>query len=86
MTVTVGVQCGDPSEPSTDIGPVVSQDHLNKIKSAVQAAVDSGAQVLTGGPGGAAGRVPDKGFFFPPTVLTGMPRYLFSAFYDCCTT
>lgn len=36
---------GDPTDPSTDIGPVVSELHLNKVRAAVERAVFQGAQV-----------------------------------------
>ncbi len=64
---------GDPVAPSTDVGPVVDRRSAERIAACVQAAVDEGATVATGGrmveiddcPGGA---------FFAPTVLRGVTR------------
>jgi hypothetical protein len=36
---------GDPADPSTDLGPVVSEAHLEKVRAAVEKAVAEGAQV-----------------------------------------
>ncbi|HEV7853934.1 MAG TPA: NAD-dependent succinate-semialdehyde dehydrogenase [Mycobacterium sp.] len=51
------------------VGPLIDKAALNKVETLVADAVGRGATVLTGGsaPGG-------DGFFYPPTVLTGVPR------------
>jgi hypothetical protein len=36
---------GDPADPSTDLGPVVSEAHLEKVRAAVEKAVAEGARV-----------------------------------------
>jgi acyl-CoA reductase-like NAD-dependent aldehyde dehydrogenase len=59
---------GDPLEPRTDIGPMVSGPQRAKVAAQVDAAVSAGAQVLTGGDGGQA-----SGHFFAPAVVTGAP-------------
>ena len=40
---------GDPMDPDTDGGPVIDRDSLDRISSWVDEAVQSGAEVLTGG-------------------------------------
>jgi len=55
---------GDPMSDSTDIGPLVNADGLNRIDTMVKDAVSKGARVLTGGK-----RLKDKGYFYAPTVL-----------------
>ncbi|MDC8452213.1 MAG: NAD-dependent succinate-semialdehyde dehydrogenase [Candidatus Nitrosotalea sp.] len=55
---------GDPLSDSTDIGPLVNADGLNRIEEMVQDAVAKGARILTGGK-----RLKDKGYFYAPTVL-----------------
>jgi acyl-CoA reductase-like NAD-dependent aldehyde dehydrogenase len=40
-----GLKMGDPTDPATDIGPVVSEAHLQKVRAAVEKAVSNGAQV-----------------------------------------
>ena len=65
---------GDPLEPDTDIGAVVSAAHRAKIESYIALARSEGGQVLCGGgrPAGLPERCRD-GFFLEPTVITGLP-------------
>jgi acyl-CoA reductase-like NAD-dependent aldehyde dehydrogenase len=66
---TKSLKLGDPLDPATDIGPLVSARQRKKVAAQVDAAVEAGAQLLTGGNG--AG--PDKGYFYAPAVVTGAP-------------
>ena len=60
-----GVRVGDPADPATEMGPLVSKSHL----AAVAAFVPDGSPVAF------RGSVPDgPGFWFPPTVLTPASR------------
>jgi succinate-semialdehyde dehydrogenase / glutarate-semialdehyde dehydrogenase len=61
------LQVGDPMDPRTDVGPLVSVKDRDGLAEQVKAAVNAGARVLCGGevPGG-------KGAFYPPTVLAGV--------------
>jgi acyl-CoA reductase-like NAD-dependent aldehyde dehydrogenase len=43
------LKVGDPLDPETQVGPVIDQDNRDRIKSWVEAAVASGATLLTGG-------------------------------------
>ncbi|MHC6177576.1 gamma-aminobutyraldehyde dehydrogenase [Glutamicibacter sp. X7] len=56
---------GDPTDPGTDMGALISQAHLDKVDSMVQAAVRDGAQVVAGGR-----REPRPGNFYRPTLIT----------------
>jgi succinate-semialdehyde dehydrogenase / glutarate-semialdehyde dehydrogenase len=55
---------GDPFDPATDVGPLVSEAQRNEVASQVDDARDRGATVACGGtvPGG-------PGWYYPPTVL-----------------
>src|SRR5690606_25380904 len=57
-------------DPATDLGPLIDAAGREKVEELVQAGVDSGGQVLTGGrrPADRA-----KGFFYEPTVVAGLP-------------
>ena len=66
---TSSLKLGDPLDPETDIGPLVSARQREKVAAQVDAAVEAGAKLLTGGNG--AG--PDKGYFYAPAVVTGAP-------------
>jgi acyl-CoA reductase-like NAD-dependent aldehyde dehydrogenase len=60
---------GDPMDPKTDIGPMVSAAQRDKVRVQLERAVAAGAEVLVGGDG--AGHA--HGHFFAPTVVTGAP-------------
>jgi lactaldehyde dehydrogenase/glycolaldehyde dehydrogenase len=62
---------GDPLEEGSQMGPKVSQAEWDKVKAFVDGAVSAGARLETGG-GRPADRSEDKGFWFAPTVLTGV--------------
>jgi aldehyde dehydrogenase (NAD+) len=55
---------GDPLDPSTEQGPQVSQEQMDKILGYVQLGEKQGARLLTGGQ-----RIGDKGFFVEPTIF-----------------
>jgi len=61
------VVVGDPFDPATTMGPVISNASLGRILGLVTDAVDSGARVVTGGDR-MGGELAD-GFFVAPTVL-----------------
>jgi succinate-semialdehyde dehydrogenase/glutarate-semialdehyde dehydrogenase len=62
--LSVGRGTGD-----VKVGPLIDKAALAKVESLVADAVDRGATVLTGGEAPAG-----RGYFYPPTVLTGVPR------------
>ncbi|NUS57408.1 MAG: aldehyde dehydrogenase family protein [Streptomycetaceae bacterium] len=57
---------GDPSSPKTFMGPLISERQRDKVDAMVQRAVDGGATLVTGG------KKVDPGFFYAPTLLTGV--------------
>lgn len=58
---------GDPTDPATRLGPLVSRTQLDKVHAMVDAALAAGAQRVTQEP-----LVPSQGYFFPPTVLANV--------------
>lgn len=60
---------GDPMYPETQIGPLATPHILENLEAQVNAAVQAGARLLTGGR-----RVGSAGNFFQPTVLADVPR------------
>jgi acyl-CoA reductase-like NAD-dependent aldehyde dehydrogenase len=64
------LKVGDPLDPKTDMGPLISADAVAKLESQVAAVQAEGAALLLGGkrfqPAGL------KGHFFQPTVVTGV--------------
>ena len=60
------VRVGDPLDASTDIGPLISRAHRDRVHGFVSRAVDAGATAAVGG------QVPDRiGSYYPPTVVVG---------------
>ncbi|PRY37244.1 aldehyde dehydrogenase family protein [Umezawaea tangerina] len=57
---------GDPSDPATDVGPLINRPAAERVESWVAEAVAAGADLLTGG-----GR---DGSTVAPTVLAGVPE------------
>jgi len=55
---------GDPLDPTTEQGPQVSQEQMDKILGYVELGQKQGATLLTGGQ-----RFGDKGFFVEPTIF-----------------
>ena len=62
--VMARVVVGDPNDADTDLGPLISLAHRDKVAGIVARAPADGARVVTGG------AVPDgPGAFYPPTLL-----------------
>ncbi|WP_446039769.1 aldehyde dehydrogenase family protein [Streptomyces sp. SID1121] len=57
---------GDPSDDTTDVGPLVSEDAARRVESWVDEAVQAGARLLTGGK--------RDGSSYAPTVLADVPE------------
>jgi succinate-semialdehyde dehydrogenase/glutarate-semialdehyde dehydrogenase len=60
-----GFTPGDPSDPSTSLAPLSSEQAAADLHAQIQDAVDKGATVVTGG-----GRPEHPGAFVEPTILT----------------
>jgi aldehyde dehydrogenase (NAD+) len=57
---------GDP-EQSSRMGPVVSEAQWNKVQGLIEAGLQEGAKLVTGGPGRPQGL--NKGYFVKPTIF-----------------
>lgn len=64
-----GLGAGDPNDPGTICGPVISARQRDRIESYLRLAVDEGGRFATGG-GRPADR--ERGFFVEPTLITGL--------------
>jgi aminomuconate-semialdehyde/2-hydroxymuconate-6-semialdehyde dehydrogenase len=72
------LKVGDPLEPSTDVGAIVSRQHFDKIMSYIDLAQQEGGCILTGGRQiHLDGRCAD-GWFIEPTIIENLP-------FDCRT-
>lgn len=62
------MRLGNPEDPTTQVGPLVSEGHMHKVLRYLQRGRVEGARVLTGG-GRATGKGLSRGFFVMPTVF-----------------
>jgi aldehyde dehydrogenase (NAD+) len=61
---------GDPLDPATTMGPLISAEHRARVRAAIDAGVDEGATLVAGGSASPAGV--ERGYFVRPTVFTGV--------------
>jgi aldehyde dehydrogenase (NAD+) len=61
---------GDPADPKTSIGPMVSQKQYERVQSYIHKGIEEGAEVLVGGEGHPEGF--EAGFFLKPTVFVNV--------------
>ena len=59
-----GIQVGPGFDPATQMGPLVSEEQLQRVCGYLESGVAEGARAAAGG-----GRKGDKGYFVEPTVL-----------------
>jgi acyl-CoA reductase-like NAD-dependent aldehyde dehydrogenase len=62
------LRVGDPLDPETDVGPLITPDDRERVKQWVEEAVEGGAELLTGG------ELVDEGRCLAPTVLASPPH------------
>ena len=63
--IAKAIKLGDGMEAATQMGPLVSDEQLQRVTGFLESGRSEGATALTGG-----GRLGDKGYFVEPTVLT----------------
>ena len=61
---------GDPADPTTAVGPMVSQNQYERVQSYIRKGIEEGAEVLVGGEGHPAGF--EAGYFVKPTVFVNV--------------
>lgn len=62
------IQSGDPRDPATAIGPIVSQGQWDRVQSYIRKGIAEGATLLVGGEGRPEGT--EGGWFVKPTVFS----------------
>ena len=67
-TTAKKIKVGDPHAAETVIGPVVSKRQFDRIQDLIQAGIDEGAKLETGGTGRPEGL--DVGYYVKPTVFS----------------
>ena len=59
------IKVGHPLDPVTEVGPLINQEHFNKVTSYFDIAKEDKATIAVGGE-----RIGDKGYFVKPTLFT----------------
>jgi acyl-CoA reductase-like NAD-dependent aldehyde dehydrogenase len=75
--VAGSLRVGDPADPETEIGPLVSQRQQQRVQEFIEEGSAAGARLVTGGPGmpdGLAG-----GWYVCPTVFTDVDNTMRNA-------
>ena len=67
-----GLRLGSPLEKATEVGPLISAQHREKVLSYYRLAREEGATVVMGGGVPAFGNALDNGFYVQPTIYTGL--------------
>jgi 1-pyrroline dehydrogenase len=60
------ISVGDPHDPDIEMGPLVSQQHLDSVAGFVDRAASDGATVTTGG-----SRIDGAGYYYEPSLIVG---------------
>lgn len=73
LALARSIRVGNPLDPATEMGPLTSPMHRDRVLSYVKVALDEGAEILTGG------KAPDdpelsKGCYVEPTVVRARPE------------
>jgi aldehyde dehydrogenase (NAD+) len=63
------LRVGDPLDKNTDVGAINSRDQLERITELVESGKDEGAEIYQ-----PPCRLPERGYFFPPTVFTSVAQ------------
>lgn len=67
-----GFTPGNPFEPTTRLGPLISATQRERVRGFIQQGIDEGATLLTGGTAAPDGL--DQGYFVQPTVFSDVTR------------
>ncbi len=59
------IKVGHPLNPATEIGPLISEEHFNKVTSYFDIAEQEGARIAAGGE-----KIGNEGYFVKPTLFT----------------
>ncbi len=67
VAATRALRIGDPTDAATDVGALISEQHLQKVAGYLELAKQEGGTIVIGG-----NRVERPGFFLEPAVITGL--------------
>ena len=62
------IKMGDPMDPKSQMGPVNSKRHMDRVNAMIKSGIDDGAKLMFGGKR-PAGKQFERGFWIEPTVF-----------------
>jgi aldehyde dehydrogenase (NAD+) len=72
VTLARSIRLGDPLDPTTEMGPLTSPMHRDRVLSYVKVALDEGGEVITGGKAPSDPAL-SKGCYIEPTIVRAKP-------------
>ena len=72
LALARSIRVGDPLDPATEMGPLTSAEHRDRVLSYVKVTLDEGGEVITGG-NAPADPALGRGFYVEPTVVRAQP-------------
>jgi aminomuconate-semialdehyde/2-hydroxymuconate-6-semialdehyde dehydrogenase len=72
VAATKKLVVGDPKDPKTNMGALISGEHRNRVEYFIEAARKDGGKILHGGDRPKFGNELDNGFFLNPTIITDL--------------
>ena len=73
VAMTESIRLGDPMDKATEMGPLTSPEHRDRVLNYVKVAMDEGGEILTGG-GVPDGAEFSSGCYVQPTVVRANPE------------
>lgn len=70
VEATKQLKVGDPFDPNTKVGAIVSEEHYHKVKGYIDLAKEEGGDILVGG----NTLYEEKGYYIEPTIVTGLGK------------
>ena len=67
------LKVGDPKDEASNLGAVVSKEHMEKILSCIERAKEEGGEILTGGKRVILDGELKNGYYVEPTIIDGLP-------------
>lgn len=69
---TRAMKIGNPADPATEIGALISESHLKKVNSYIKLAKEEGGEIIAGGNLVKMDGELSNGYFIEPTIITGL--------------
>ena len=69
---TMAIRLGDPSDPSTDLGPLISQRQMERVLSYIEIGFKEGANLVCGGHRAKLEPPLENGFYVEPTIFSNV--------------